>query len=174
MTDSAFTADTCRRAAARLLERFQNHPKIGPAMRQAARDRGNSNIGCVLLLINQQTGNHEFAEPLGKASSGTREARTRSCYSRAMMFREKWTLQLSRQCPPVPGVQTIGVVRGRVHLYSVEGLGESDLDELFALLLAYKMGELMREQFVRLCATGGNPWTKQLEDKESLVVELDC
>lgn len=181
MTGKAQTAAMRSHEAEKLLERFLQNKKLASELKQKAYQ--NSVGGTIVIARHRET----FMQArcmdtavtyhhVGVASPSVIGIRGRVTYNAAMNLRALPARAHNRAITKSgnDSLDSVSAIRTERHILAVMGLGDPDMNELFAIVLAHNLGELTRDQLISLCIEGRNKWIIEAPKPGSSEKILDC
>lgn len=181
MTATASPAALCSHEARKLLQRFLENKRLAAELRQKAYLRL---IGCTIVMVRHpgtfdKARNFETAvtyHHAGRELLSIHGIRERLAYNAAMILRSKSerVVGRARSQPSNASLDYVSAIRTLRYTIGVTGLGDPDMNELFAIVLAVLLGELTREQLIEMCIESGNKWIVKVPGSHPKETLLDC
>lgn len=181
MTATASPAALCSREARKLLRRFLENKRLATELKQKCYQ---GLIGCTIVMIRHRVGSKQsrnFESEVtyhhaGRELLSVQGIRKRLAYNTAMTLRNSSNKVVgrARSQPSNASLDYVSAIRTSQYAIGVTGLGDPDMNELFAIVLAFLLGELTREQLIEMCIESGNKWIVEVPGPRPKETFLDC
>lgn len=181
MIATAGPAAARSREAEKLLERFLQNKKLASELTK--RSYQNS-VGCTIVVARQRDTFMQARCPeqavtlhhVGQANTSVKGIRARLAYNAAMNLRASMnpSLRRTRTESGNTSLDSVSAIKTSRHVVSITGLGDPDMNELYAIVFACLLNELTREQLIELCVETRNKWIVETPGKQQDEKMLDC